>query len=108
MKIGDYITSKSYVEKGKGRIIDIIEISDTTTYSVFFDSTKEVLSLNKNDVTRIKDPLEKIKENNFDNPLLFPIRVFSEGLESLFYQDKIISACNFFHILFTSLVTILN
>lgn len=95
MKIGDYITSKSYVEKGKGRIIDIIEISDTTTYSVFFDSTKEVLSLNKNDVTRIKDPLEKIKENNFDNPLLFPIRVFSEGLESLFYQDKIISACNF-------------
>lgn len=95
MKIGDYITSKSYVEKGKGHIIDIIEIADTTTYSVFFDSTKEVLSLNKNDVIPIKNPFEKIKENTFDNPLLFPIRVFSEGLESLFYQDKIISACNF-------------
>ena len=39
MKIGDYITSKSYVEKGKGRIIDIIENDDGKIISVSSDKT---------------------------------------------------------------------
>lgn len=95
MKVGDYITSKSYKDKGKGYILNISEIADSKTYTVFFESTKEVLSLNENDIIKIKDPFEKIKDNDFDNPSLFPVRVLSEEIESLFYQDKIISACNF-------------
>ena len=95
MKVGDYITSKSYIGKGKGCILSISEIADSTTYTVFFEATKEVLSLNENDIVKIKDPFEKIKDNDFDNPLLFAVRILSEKIESLFYQDKIISACNF-------------
>ena len=95
MNVGDYITSKSYASKGKGCILSISEIAGTKTYTVFFESSKDVLSLNENDIVKIKDPFEKIKDNDFDNPLLFPVRILSEKIESLFYQDKIISACNF-------------
>jgi SNF2 family DNA or RNA helicase len=95
MEVGDYITSKSYASKGKGCILNISEIAGSNTYTVFFESTKELLSLNEADVLKIKTPFEKIKDNDFDNPLLFPVRVLSEKIESLFYQDKIISACNF-------------
>ena len=95
MEVGDYITSKSYASKGKGCILSISEIAGSKTYTVFFESTKEVLSLNETDILKIKNPFEKIKDNDFDNPLLFPVRILSEKIESLFYQDKIISACNF-------------
>ena len=95
MEVGDYITSKSYANKGKGYILSISEIAGSITCNVFFEKTKDILSLNKSDIVKIKDPLERIKNNDFDNHLLFPIRILSEKIESLFYQDKIISACNF-------------
>lgn len=95
MEVGEYIISKSYASKGKGLILRISEIAGTKTYSIFFESTKEMLSLNESDILKIKNPFEKINDNDFDNPLLFPVRVLSEKIESLFYQDKIISACNF-------------
>ena len=95
MEVGDYITSKSYAHKGKGCIFGISEIAGTKTYTVFFESTHDVLTLNESDILKIKNPFEKIKDNEFDNPFLFPVRVLSEKIESLFYQDKIISACNF-------------
>lgn len=95
MKIGDYIKSKSYNNKGIGRILNITAIAGSTTYTIFFESTNEVLTLNEKDIIKIKNPFEKIKDNNFDNPLLFKTRVLSEKIESLYYQDKVISACNF-------------
>lgn len=95
MKIGDYVKSKSYIDKGIGRILAIFEIAGSITYTIFFESTNDVLTLNEKDIIKIKNPFEKIKENNFDNPLLFKIRVLSEKIESLYYQDKVISVCNF-------------
>ena len=49
MKVGEYIASKSYVGKGRGCILSISEIVDSITYTVFFESTKEVLYLNESD-----------------------------------------------------------
>ena len=95
MDVGQFVISKSYSEKGKGRIIDKNTISNNTTYTIFFPTTQELLSLNENDILLVKNPLEKIKENVFDSPIAFPIRLLSEKIDSLFYQDKIISACNF-------------
>ena len=56
MNVGDYITSKSYASKGKGCILSISEIAGNKTYTVFFESSKDVLSLNENDIVKIKDP----------------------------------------------------
>ena len=95
MKTGDFVKSKSYNNKGIGRILAISEIAGSITYTIFFESTNDVLTLNEKDIIKIKNPFEKIKENNFDNPLFFKIRVLSEKIESLYYQDKVISACNF-------------
>lgn len=95
MNVGQFVISKSYSEKGKGRIIDINTISDNTTYTIFFPNTQELLSLNESDIIFVRNPLEKIKENVFDSPISFPIRLLSEKIDSLFYQNKIISACNF-------------
>ena len=78
MNVGQYVISKSYSEKGKGLIIDKNTISDNTTYTIFFKSTQDILDLNESDIILVKNPLEKIKENVFDSPLSFPIRVLSD------------------------------
>ena len=95
MNIGQFVLSKSYSEKGKGIIIDKETISNNTTYKIFFQNTQEVISLNESDIILVKNPLEKIKENVFDSPISFPIRLLAEKIDTLFYQNKIISACNF-------------
>lgn len=95
MNIGDYVTSKSYIDKGKGCIINKNRISNYTTYTVFFSSCNDILLLNEDDLLLNRTPFEKIKDNDFDNPFLFSVKVLSEKIDSLFYEDKIVSACNF-------------
>ena len=95
MEIGDYINSSLYVEKGKGRIINIEVIGGITTFEVYFPKTNEILSLNSDSITKIKNSSEKFSLNIYDDPVLFPIRLLSEKIDSLFYQNKIISASNF-------------
>ena len=95
MKIGDYIISTLYAEKGKGRIINIEVIGGITTFEVYFPKTNEILSLNSNSISKIKNSFEKICQNVYDDPVLFPIRLLSEKIDSLFFQNKIISASNF-------------
>ena len=95
MKIGDYITSSLYAEKGKGRIINIEVIGGITTFEIYFPKTNEILSLNSNSISKIKNSFEKICQNVYDDPVLFPIRLLSEKIDSLFFQNKIISASNF-------------
>lgn len=95
MKLGDLVKSSSYKELENGKIIDITTINDSNYYEVFFPKTKETLTLEEKDLEPIYSPLERLKNANFDNPLLFRLRILSEKIQSLLYQDKIISANNF-------------
>ncbi|MBN2368786.1 DEAD/DEAH box helicase family protein, partial [Candidatus Woesearchaeota archaeon] len=95
MKIGDRIRSPSYEEKGQGRIINITEINSKKYCEIFFENTKETFTLEEKDIQEIKTPLEKLNNQKFDSTNLFKLRIISEKIDSLLYQDKIITANNF-------------
>lgn len=95
MHIGDYVISQLYPEKGKGRILRINSICGNFIFEIFFEGSKEVLSLNDKNIEKIQDYKEIIDEKIYDKPILFSIRLLSEKIDSLFYQNKIISASNF-------------
>jgi SNF2 family DNA or RNA helicase len=95
MNIGDLIQSLIYKEKENGRIINIITIDSTNYYEIYFPKTKETKTLEEKDIQKVTSPFEKLKKNQFDNSELFKLRIISEKLDSLLYQDKIITANNF-------------
>lgn len=95
MEIGEFITSSLYPEKGKGRIVGVNNIDNDLVYDIFFSDTRELLSLNSDNIVKVKTFEDKLNDNIYDNPFLFSLRLLSEKVDSLAYQNKIISACNF-------------
>ena len=95
MQIGDEVTSPIYPEKKQGKIVGIDSTDGTEYYEVFFKKTSEILTLEEKDVKELISPIERAKKRKYDHPLLFQLRILSEKIESLIYQDKIIAANNF-------------
>lgn len=95
MDMGDFVTSPIYAEKKQGKIVDINAINGTRYLEVYFPRTKEVLTLEEKDVLKAASPTDKLKDREYDHPLLFQLRILAEKIDSLIYQDKIIVANNF-------------
>lgn len=95
MDMGDLVTCPIYAEKKQGKIVDINSIDGTKYFEVYFQRTKEVLTLDEKDLKKVASPTEKIKGREYDHPLLFQLRILAEKIDSLIYQDKIIVANNF-------------
>ena len=95
MDIGSTVYSPIYPEKDQGRIISTFSLEGTVFYEVFFPKTKESMTLEGKDVKEIASPLEKLENGLFDPSTLFSLRILSERIDSLIYQDKIITANNF-------------
>lgn len=95
MEIGDKVISTIYPEKKEGSIVEINSIDGTKYYQVYFGKTNESIILEDKDVKKVLSPTERITQRKHDHHLLFPLRILSEKLDSLAYQDKIISANNF-------------
>lgn len=95
MQIGDTVISPLYEEKNVGKIISISYIGNERTFEVYFQDTKELLTLNEKNVEKLRDSIEKYNDRVFDNHLMFPIRLLAEKIDSLVFQNKIISAANF-------------
>ena len=95
MKVGDLVLCSIYPDKEQGKIINTITLDKINYYEVYFPKTKDVLSIEEKDIQPIISPLDKIKKGAFDNTLLFKMRILSEKLDSLLYQDKLIAANNF-------------
>ncbi|MFC1716449.1 DEAD/DEAH box helicase, partial [Candidatus Poribacteria bacterium] len=95
MKIGDLVKSPIYQDKDQGRIINILSLDDTSYYEIYFPKTKETLTLEEKDVQKITTPLENLQNKNYDPSALLKLRILSERIDSLLYQDKLITANNF-------------
>lgn len=95
MEIGDKVISSIYPEKKEGSIVEINSINGTEYYKIYFEKTGETKTLEDKVVEKVLSPTERINERKHDHPLLFPLRILAEKLDSLAYQDKIISANNF-------------
>ena len=95
MQIGDTVISPLYEEKNVGKIISISDIGNERTFEVYFQDTKELLTLNEKNVEKLRNSIEKYNDRVFDNHLMFPISLLAEKIDSLVFQNKIISAANF-------------
>jgi len=95
MKIGDLIKSPTYKELEQGRIINVLQVNTSKYYEIYFPKTKDTLTLEEKDIQKITTPLENLKNQDFDASVLLKLRLLSEKIDALQYQDKIITANNF-------------
>jgi superfamily II DNA or RNA helicase len=95
MKIGDQVTCKIHPEYKVGKIIEINPVGDSNFCEVFFKEIKDFLTLDETSLIKFTSSVEKIESNDYDNPLLFSLSFLAEKINSLNYQDKIISVNNF-------------
>lgn len=95
MKIGDAVRSPAYNDLDQGRIINILSFDGANFYEIYFPKSKETLTLEEKDVFKVVTPLEKINSGQFDALPIFKLRILSEKISALLYQDKIVAANNF-------------
>ena len=95
MKIGDIVQSQLYKGQEQGRIIDAITLDEASYYEIFFPESKETLTLEDKDVQKVTGPLENLISENYTSSMLFRLRIIAEKIDSLLYQDKLITANNF-------------
>ncbi|MBU0460857.1 MAG: DEAD/DEAH box helicase family protein [Nanoarchaeota archaeon] len=95
MKIGDLVRSPDYKDLDQGRIINVTEIDGTKYYEIYFSKTKDTLTLEEKDLQKITTPLEKLQKQEYDPSPLLKLRMIAEKIDSLIYQDKVITANNF-------------
>ena len=95
MNIGDLVKSPIYPEKGLGKIVELLALNENNYYEIYFSKTKETLTLEAKDVQKLTTPLEKLKSNEFDDPVLFKLRILAETIDYLLHQNKIVTANNF-------------
>ena len=95
MKIVDSVKSSAYADLELGRIINILSFDGANYYEIYFPKSKETLTLEEKDVSRVVTPLEKLNNGEFDVLPLLKLRILSEKISALLYQDKIVAANNF-------------
>lgn len=79
----------------QGRVINILSFDRNNYYEIYFPKSKETLTLEEKDVSKVVTPLEKLNNGEFDILQLLKIRILSEKISALLYQDKIVAANNF-------------
>lgn len=79
----------------QGRVINILSFDGNNYYEIYFPKSKETLTLEEKDVSKVVTPLEKLNNGEFDILQLLKIRILSEKISALLYQDKIVAANNF-------------
>ena len=95
MKIGDSVQSQLYKDREQGRIVNVISLDEASYYEVFFPESKETLTLEEKDIRKVSSPLENLTSGNYSQSILFKLRLIAEKIDSLLYQDKLITANNF-------------
>ncbi|MDR1721617.1 MAG: DEAD/DEAH box helicase [Methanobrevibacter sp.] len=95
LKISDKVISNTYPEYKVGTVIEIDTIGNENYCKVFFNQIKDFKTLPESSLKRTDSSIDKVNLKKYDNPLLFSIRLLCEKVQSISYQDKIISANNF-------------
>jgi len=95
MKIGDQVTSKIYSDYGTGQIVGIEDIGEEIFYKVFFEDKKEVMTLGEDSLSKFTSSIDRMKNRDLNDSILFKLCLLSEKINELSYQGKIISANNF-------------
>lgn len=95
MVAGARVKYGAFPEKGIGTVINIQKVFNESYIDVFFEKTKEKLTLLQNELIPFTPPEVKIKNKVFSNSSHFLLRLLKDQIKTLVAQEGIQSAGNF-------------
>lgn len=95
MKIGDTVISSTYEEKGAGTVLVTREVFGQVYAEVFFEGTREKLTLPVADLSGRRSPEEKFRAGEFSPASRFMLRWVKDRILAAAAQEGLQAAANF-------------
>lgn len=95
INIGNTVISKTYADKGTGSVIKVQSIFGNTYAEVFFERTREKITLPLLDLEICDTPEAAIKSGKFSPSRVFLLRLLKDQIKAAATQDIVQSAANF-------------
>lgn len=95
MKIGDTVLSSTYEEKGAGTVLVTRKVFGQEYADVFFEGTREKLTLPVSDLSGVRAPEEKFREGEFSPASKFMLRLLKDHILAASAQEGLQAAGNF-------------
>lgn len=95
MKIGDTVLSSTYEEKGAGTVLVTREVFGQVYADVFFEGTREILTLPASDLSGVRTPEEKFRVGEFSSASKFMLRLLKDHILEAAAQEGLQAAGNF-------------
>jgi len=95
MKIGDMVLSNTYEEKGAGTVLVTREVFGHKYADVFFEGTREKLTLPVSDLSGVREPEAKFRAGEFYPASKFMLRLLKDQILAAAAQEGLQAAGNF-------------
>jgi SNF2 family DNA or RNA helicase len=95
MKIGDVVSYRNSASKGTGTVVGLQEVFGEDYADVFFDRTKEKITLPVSQLSSLLPPKLKFKAQQFSSSSLFMLRFLKDQILATISQQGLRSAGNF-------------
>ncbi|HHY32852.1 MAG TPA: DEAD/DEAH box helicase [Firmicutes bacterium] len=95
MQPGVQVRSAAYPEKGTGVVLGTNEFLDQVYVDVFFERTRERLTLPLGDLSLVLDPLAKIRAGSFSTAARFRLRWLVEQIRAESSGEDLVAAGSF-------------
>lgn len=95
MKIGDTVLSSTYEEKGAGTVLMTREVFGQEYADIFFEGTREKLTLPVSDLSGVRTPEEKFRTGEFSPASKFMLRLLKDHILAAAAQEGLQAAGNF-------------
>lgn len=95
MKIGDVVSSQNSPSKGTGTIVGLQEVFSEKYADVFFDRTKEKITLPVSELSTLLSPELKFNAKEFSSARIFTLKLLKNQILATITQQGLRSAGNF-------------
>ena len=93
--IGNTVTSTIYSNKGTGTVVNVMEVFSEKYANVFFDRTKEKITLPVSELSTLLSPELKFNAKEFSSARLFTLKLLKNQILATISQQGLRSAGNF-------------
>jgi len=93
--IGNTVTSITYLNKGTGIVVNICEVFGEGYADVFFDKTKEKITLPVSELSTLLSPELKFNAQEFSSARMFTLKLLKDQILATISQQGLRSAGNF-------------
>ena len=93
--IGNTVTSTAYSNKGIGTVVNVREVFSEKYADVFFDRTKEKITLPVSELSTLLSPELKFNAKEFSSARMFTLKLLKDQILATISQQGLRSAGNF-------------